>query len=344
MSSQNDKNFNSFSLVQFIWSNRKILIIICVVAAVLSLIVSFLIKPKYQSTAVIFAPRTNSVAKILLNEESYNERLDMKAYAAEEETEQMMEILNSRSIKDILIQKFDLYNHYGIGTNEAYRQTKVYKYLKGAITIRRTQYGAISVSVMDEDPQIAADMANEILAQLDTIKHNIEYQRTIAAYKILQEQMDFVDEEMARLDDSLKVIMNEGVYEFTVQSDRMMQQYAIALAQGNTAGQQRLEKELEKLSACGARYLTLKEEQEKFCEYHAMCRSKMLNAIVDKSDEIPVKFVVDNAIPADKKAYPKKMLIVLVSTIASFILGVIVLLILNNLKQTPLTVVPKEND
>lgn len=344
MSSQNDKNYNSFSLVQFIWSNRKILIIICVIAAVLSLIVSFLIKPKFQSTAVIFAPRTNSVAKILLNEESYNERLDMKAYAAEEETEQMMEILNSRSIKDILIQKFDLYNHYGIGTNEAYRQTKVYKYLKSAITIRRTQYGAISVSVMDEDPQIAADMANEILAQLDTIKHNIEYQRTIAAYKILQQQMDFVDEEMARLDDSLKVIMKEGVYEFTTQSDRMMQQYAIALAQGNTAGQQRLAKELEKLSAFGTRYLTLQEEQEKFCEYHAMCRSKMLNAIVDNSDNIPVKFVVDNAIPADKKAYPKKMLIVLVSTIASFILGVIVLLILNNLKQAPQTVVPKENE
>ena len=112
MSNQNDKNFNSFSLVQFIWANRKILIIICAIAAVLSLIVSLLIKPKYQSTAVIFAPRTNSVAKILLNEESYNERLDMKAYAAEEETEQMMEILNSRSIKDVLIQKFDLYNQY----------------------------------------------------------------------------------------------------------------------------------------------------------------------------------------------------------------------------------------
>lgn len=342
MTSQHDPKFNSFSLARYIWKRRKTLIIICVVAAVLSMGISFLIKPKFKSTAVIFAPRTNSVAKILLNEESYNERLDMKAYADEEETEQMMEILNSREIKDVLIQKFDLYNHYGIGENEAYRQTKVYKYLKGAIDVKRTQYGAIAVNVMDENPQVAADMANEILAQLDTVKNKIEHERTMAAYKILQAQLDYVDAEMTRLDDSLKQIMDEGIYEFTVQSDRMMQQYAIAISQGNTAGQQRLQKELEKLSLNGARYLTLRKEQEQFCGYHAMCRSKMMNAIVDVSNDIPTKFVIEKAIPADKKAYPKKMIIVLVSTIASFILGVIVLLTIDKIKENSFSPKPEE--
>ena len=81
MSQQNNQNFNSFSLVQFVWKWRKTIILVCLVTAVLSLIVSFLIKPKFKSTAVVYAPRTNSVAKILLNEENYNERLDMKAYA-----------------------------------------------------------------------------------------------------------------------------------------------------------------------------------------------------------------------------------------------------------------------
>lgn len=334
MSQENNQNFNSFSLVQFVWKWRRTLILVCLVTAVLSLVVSFLITPKFKSTAIIYAPRTNSVAKILLNEENYNERLDMKAYAEEEGTEQMMEILNSRQIKDILIQKYDLYSHYEIDGKDAHRQTKMYKYLKNNIDIKRTQYGAISVTVTDKDPQLAANMANEIIAQLDTVKNKIEHERTLAAYKLLQKQVEYVDAEMDRINDSLKIMMEEGVFEFESQSERVMQQYAIALAQGNMAGAKRLEDELKKLSTYGARYVTLYEEQSYFREYQSLCRSKMMSAIADLDTEVPVKFVLENAIPADKKAYPKKSLIVIFSTLGSFILSVFVLLTIEKIQMS----------
>lgn len=334
MSQENNQNFNSFSLVQFVWKWRRTLILVCLVTAVLSLVVSFLITPKFKSTAIIYAPRTNSVAKILLNEENYNERLDMKAYAEEEGTEQMMEILNSRQIKDILIQKYDLYSHYEIDGKDAHRQTKMYKYLKNNIDIKRTQYGAISVTVTDKDPQLAAKMANEIIAQLDTVKNKIEHERTLAAYKLLQKQVEYVDAEMDRINDSLKIMMEEGVFEFESQSERVMQQYAIALAQGNMAGAKRLEDELKKLSTYGARYVTLYEEQSYFREYQSLCRSKMMSAIADLDTEVPVKFVLENAIPADKKAYPKKSLIVIFSTLGSFILSIFVLLTIEKIQMS----------
>lgn len=329
----NDQQFNSFSLVQYMWQKRKTLILVCLVVAVVSLIASFLIKPKYKSTAVLYAPRTNSVAKILLNEETYNERLDMKAYAEDEETEQMMEILNSRELKDILIDKFDLYNHYGLGEGVSYRQTKMYKYLKGNIIVKRTQYGAISVSVLDIDPQIAADMANEILVQLDSVKNRIDHERTIAAYNLLKKQMELVDAEVQRIDDSVQVLMENGVFDFKSQSERVMQQYAIAVAQGNTAGMKRLEDELKKMASWGPRSLTLYEEQANFREYQTLCKSKMMSAIVDMDTDIPVKFVIERAIPADKKAYPKRFLIVLLSTVSAFILAVLVMLTIDKIKS-----------
>ena len=330
----NDQQFNSFGLIQFIWQKRKTLIWVCLVVAVISLIASFLIKPKFKSTAIVYAPRTNSVAKILLNEETYNERLDMKAYAEDEETEQMMEILNSREIKDILIKKFDLYNHYGLGEGVSYRQTKMYKYLKGNIIIKRTQYGAISVSVLDIDPQIASDMANEILVQLDSVKNRIDHERTIAAYNLLRRQLEVIDAEVQRIDDSVQVLMQNGVFDFKSQSERVMQQYAIAVAQGNTAGIKRLEEELKKMATWGPRSLTLYEEQAYFREYQALCKTKMMSAIVDMDTEIPVKFVIERAIPADKKAYPKKSLIVLLSTFSAFVLAVLVLLTIEKIKPS----------
>ena len=327
----NDQQFNSFSLVQFMWQKRKTLILVCLAVAVISLIASFLVRPKFKSTAIVYAPRTNSVAKILLNEETYNERLDMKAYAEDEETEQMMEILNSREIKDVLIDKFDLYNHYGLGEGVSYRQTKMYKYLKGNIVVKRTQYGAISVSVLDRDPQIAADMANEILVQLDSVKNRIDHERTIAAYNLLQRQLDIVDAEVQRIDDSVQVLMENGVFDFKSQSERVMQQYATAVAQGNTAGMKRLEEELKKMATWGPRSLTLYEEQAYFREYQALCKTKLMNAIADMDTEVPVKFVIERAIPADKKAYPKKSLIVLLSTFSAFVLAVLVLLTIDKI-------------
>ena len=341
---KNDQQFNSFSLVQFMWQKRKTLILVCLVVAVVSLIASFLVTPKFKSTAIVYAPRTNSVAKILLNEESYNERLDMKAYADDEETEQMMEILNSREIKDILIDKFDLYNHYGLGEGVSYRQTKMYKYLKGNIEVKRTQYGAIAVSVIDKDPQIAADMANEILVLLDSVKNRIDHERTIASYNLLKRQLEIVDAEVQRIDDSVQVLMQNGVFDFKSQSERVMQQYATAVAQGNTAGMKRLEDELKKMATWGPRSLTLYEEQAYFREYQSIVKIKMMNAIVDMDTEIPVKFVIERAIPSDKKTYPKKSLIVLLSTVSAFILAVLVLLTIDKIKETPVTAVQSEEE
>ncbi|MBP5663851.1 MAG: hypothetical protein J6X16_06245 [Bacteroidales bacterium] len=341
---KNNQQFNSFSLVQFMWQKRKTLILVCLVVAVVSLIASFLVTPKFKSTAIVYAPRTNSVAKILLNEESYNERLDMKAYADDEETEQMMEILNSREIKDILIDKFDLYNHYGLGEGVSYRQTKMYKYLKGNIEVKRTQYGAIAVSVIDKDPQIAADMANEILVLLDSVKNRIDHERTIASYNLLKRQLEIVDAEVQRIDDSVQVLMQNGVFDFKSQSERVMQQYATAVAQGNTAGMKRLEDELKKMATWGPRSLTLYEEQAYFREYQSVVKIKMMNAIVDMDTEIPVKFVIERAIPADKKTYPKKSLIVLLSTVSAFILAVLVLLTIDKIRETPVTAVQSEEE
>ena len=344
MTSTNNQQFSSFSLVRFMWQKRKTLILVCCVVAVISLIVSFLIKPKYKSTAIVYAPRTNSVAKILLNEESYNERLDMKAYADEEETEQMMEILNSRTIKDALIEKFNLYTHYDIGEKEAHRQYKIYKNLDQAITVKRTNYGAISVSVIDRDPVMAADMANEIVAQLDSVKHKIEQERVDIAFSLLQKQLELVTEELSRIEDSIKNLMELGVIDFGAQSNRMMQQYAIALSQGNTAGASRLEKELQKLSTWGPQYITQTAVQSYLRGYQNLCRNKMMNVILDRSTEMPVKFVIEEAIPADKKYYPKKSLVVIVSTVASLILSILVLLTIEKIKTLDLTAETSEDD
>ncbi|MDX9892110.1 MAG: Wzz/FepE/Etk N-terminal domain-containing protein [Bacteroidales bacterium] len=332
---EKSNEFNSFGLIRFIWKWRKLLIIISIAAAIISFGASLLIRPQFKSTSIIYAPRTNSLSKILLNEQNYNERLDIKAYAVEEETEHLIQILNSREIKDILIEKFNLVEHYGLKKDMKYWQTRLYKAMENMITIKRTQYGAISVTVSDWDSQLAARMANEIVNQLDTFKNKVERERASAAYFLLEKQLEEINQEMKRIDDSLSVLAENGVLILDRQAERITQQYAIAIAQGNIGAQQRLAKELEKFAKWGPTVQTLQNEQLNFTEYQALCKSRMLDAKMDMESNMPVKFVVEKAIPADKKSYPKKLIIMILSTLATFIVTLFTLIIIENIQTDP---------
>ena len=311
------------------------LLIIFIVTLVVSAVCSFFITPKYKSSAIIYAPRTNSMAKILLNEENYNERLDIKAYATEEETEQMMQLLEAREIKDSLIQKYNLAEHYDLNKDSKGWYTKILKIMNNEIEIKRTSYGAISIAVKDPDPELACSMTEDILRLLDTIKNRTEHERAAAAYEALCNQLDSIDQAVRRVDDSIRICMDSGVFDVERQSERVMQQYAIAVAQGNTAAINRLNKEQEKLAVWGPRLYALQNMQFSFLKYQALCKQKMLDAQLDMQGSMPVKFVVERPIVADKKCYPKRSLVVIISTLSVLLLSIFVLLMIDRIEEKP---------
>lgn len=332
---ENNNQYNSFSLMNFLWNKRKLLLIIFIVTLVVSAVCSFFITPKYKSSAIIYAPRTNSMAKILLNEENYNERLDIKAYATEEETEQMMQLLEAREIKDSLIQKYNLAEHYDLNKDSKGWYTKILKIMNNEIEIKRTSYGAISIAVKDHDPELACRMTEDILRLLDTIKNRTEHERAAAAYEALCNQLDSIDQAVRRIDDSIRICMDSGVFDVERQSERVMQQYAIAVAQGNTAAINRLNKEQEKLAVWGPRLYALQNMQFSFLKYQALCKQKMLDAQLDMQGSMPVKFVVERPIVADKKCYPKRSLVVIISTLSVLLLSIFVLLMIDRIEEKP---------
>jgi capsular polysaccharide biosynthesis protein len=340
-----NNEFNSFSLINYIWKWRKLLLIVCFSAGVLTIVFTHrtIIRPQFTATTIIYAPRTNSVSKILTNETNINERLDIKAYAIEEETEQMMEILNSRELKDVLIERYDLVNYYGIKTNKKAWKARLYETLENFMKIKRTQYGAISISITDWNPEQAAYMANDIASELDTIKNRIERERALAACRALEIQIKEAETERQKITDSLDVLARKGVIVTDYQVERVMQQYAVAIAQGNMAGVQRLQKEIEKLEKYGHIANALRREQFYLSDQIALIRFKLLNAQMDAHGTVPVKFVIQKAIAPDKKSYPKKIIIGILVEFATFALTLMILLFIDKIKKEIVLVDHSEN-
>ena len=316
-----EPEFNSFSVIKFFWKWRKLLIIITLAAGILAFIFSMFIKPMYKSTAIVYATHYNSL--LFINEDMSS---DMQKYGEKEETEPLIQILQSREFKDTLVSQFNLIEYYGIDTLKKYWTTLLYKELEDNITIKRTQFGGISIAVMDKNPQFAATLANAIVDRLDFFKGKVEHERTQAVCDLIQRQIDEVHEKMVIVNDSVQKLADEGILIYDLQVERVIQQYATALGQGNTAGAQRLQKEIAKIAKLGPSSVIMREQLIYLVRRETLLKSLLWNAEMNASGLLPSKFVVEKATPIDKKVYPKKLLISFFSALGAFIVTFFALL------------------
>ncbi|MDR1879200.1 MAG: hypothetical protein LBQ64_06530 [Bacteroidales bacterium] len=312
---------------------KKVLLTVGVAAALISAGISLLIKPKFQSSVIIMASTSNAISQMIMTDNNNNNELDATQFGEDINIDQMLQILNSREIKKHLIEKFDLITYYKVDTNQKYWRTKLYNRLKDNCTFSRTDFMGVQIAVLDENPQMAADMANEIAAYYDVLKREIIRQRSKESFSIIQEEMDKMETYLASLADSLSKIMSYGVYDYESQSERLIQQYAKEVAAGNTTGMKRIKEELLILEKWGPIYMSLYNKIIYLREAQMHLQQKYQSMRVDAEYNLPQKFIVETAIASDKKAYPKRSIIVLISTFCSLALALLLIIGQESIKQ-----------
>jgi capsular polysaccharide biosynthesis protein len=330
--SGNGNYFDSTSLFEFFWRWRKQLIIIGVSAAVLSAIVSFVIREKYKSTVIMFPVQSNSISKALLSDDQSGKQ-DVLQFGEEEQAEQMLQILGSDEIRSRIAQKHGLLAHYRIDPTDKFKNTRLYEMYNENISFRRTEFLSVKIEVLDEDPDVAADIANDIASLLDSTKTRIQRDRALQAFNIVATEYNSKAKEVERMTDSLASLNQLGMYDYESQSEVTSEQYAIALAKGDERAISRLGEQLQLISKYGSAYMAIRENLYIQREQLNLLRKKYEEAKVDAEQSLTYKFVVNKAFPAERKSYPVRWLLVSVSTISSLVLGVLLLILFDNIKN-----------
>ena len=200
------------ALLIFLWNQRKPLMLFTGAAAIVSIVVAFLITPLYLSTAIVFPAASSNV--------SFSEQRNVKAaamdFGEEEQAEQLVQILSSSRIRDRIVQKYDLMKDYEIEKTDPNKYYKLNKAYNQHFTFGRTRYGSIQIDVLDKDPKQAAAMANDIVDLIDTIKNEMIRERTIPAFQINLRKKQQMEKErdsiLQRLEDlaELGVLPNDA--------------------------------------------------------------------------------------------------------------------------------------
>jgi len=312
-SKQPGYNFSSVDLLIYIWKKRAILIGVGLIAGIASIIISLLITPMFQSTVIMFPASSASISRDLLSQ-NYSGNQNVHGFGEEEQAEQLLQILNSEPIRSRIIQKYNLMEHYVIQPDEKYPLTRLYEEYKSNINFRLTEYMSVEISVMDKDPDYAANMANDISNLVDTVYNSMMKERAVEAFRLVEREYL----EAARNLETLRDSMNQL-------SEQVSEHMRTTGDPSNNL--------VRAISENGALYISMMNSVRYETALVTDLSLKYKEARLEAEQNLPHKFVVEQAYPSEKKAYPKKSLIVIVSTFSSLLFALIVLIVIDNVRS-----------
>ena len=189
-------NFYDLLLLLARW--RKLFIINFIAVSIVTSIIVFMLPVWYQATTVILPPAGGGgglpsfLSKDLAGVAA-NFGLDMP-------TEDIYQtILSSRTLKERIIEKFDLRKVYKM--KDDVRPEDVLRAFDGHYSLTTREDLAIEVSFEDKSPQRCADVANACVAELDN------YYREITGKSARNNRM-FIGKRLQQINDTLKMLQD----------------------------------------------------------------------------------------------------------------------------------------
>lgn len=309
--------FNNTKLISILLKWKLHLLIISIIAVVAALLVSvFVFKPRFKSTAYIYPS-------------------NIAPYSEESETEQMLQWLNSRDVKDSVIRKHHLAEHYGISPQEKYFESTIYYLYQKNVKISKTQYESIEITVTDTDPVLAKDIVNSIIFYTDIkirLTHRKKYDEVVYTFndvlRLKQQEIDSV-KQMYR-----DVSQKYGVYDIEGQTQEITRGNLRTVDGGggaiNSKDVLRLKTGMEEKAAD---LLFLSNRIKDLANEYSELMLKFDIAKYDTKKEYTFINVVTPPEVADKKSFPKHPLIVFYFLVATLFFSVLTIAIIEYRKS-----------
>lgn len=304
-----DNNFNNLSLVQIILKWKWHIVIITLAAAICGAIFSssMFITPLYKSEAVAYPA-------------------NISPYSDESETEQMLQIINSRSIMDSIIEKYDLWTDYKIDKNFKYAKTYMINEYHSKIKISKTPYEAVSITVMDKDPFVACDIAKDILNFYDQKVHDLHTQKVGEVVSMYERQLNEKQRNIDSLKNRLTEISTEfGVTDYSGQSREVTRGYLSGSAKATE-----LKNNLEQY---GAEAVDLRTKIEAEANTYVSTKVEYEQNLRFYYSDLTYSNIVTEPFPSDKKAFPVRWVVVALSALGAMLLSIVVIFIIENRKR-----------
>jgi hypothetical protein len=140
------------------------------------------------------------------------------------------------------------------------------------------------------------------------------------ALEIVKQEYDQTILKINEMEDSLNTLRKMGIFDYKEQVKAFSKEYAKAIAKNDLRQKEALEQFFSNLQRYGGAYNTWSENLRKYRAKFAVIKSKYDQMIVDANNVLPLSFVVQKALPDNKKARPVRWLVVLICLLSTELL------------------------
>ncbi|MFM2388185.1 MAG: hypothetical protein RL660_2942 [Bacteroidota bacterium] len=303
---QKDLNFSLYDIVHVAKKYYKHILAFAIVASIATAVYGLILKNRYRSYANFYPSNAMIASRDHLFRIENQDALDQ--FGFEHEQDRMITFGNCAPLMNDLVNKYNLYKHYGYDTaNDPRAKQKTFKLFNKNYEVSKGSYGNVELNVTDEDANLASMIANDALVALQDKyrEYYINSHRGIA--EALGVSMKRQDSVINFLTDSLISIRKKyGVYDILSPSRKANITVRSTSAEGIELVQN-VEELKDKYVADRARYESIQNEF-KTAEHKS----------------IPYIQVVQYPTPSGQKDGPFRTIMVLSAFAGSLVLGLLI--------------------
>lgn len=285
-------NKNLIDLIRVMKKWWKLILLVTSLAAAISIVVALMLPNYYKSTTIFYPQNLNAFDRGYLFGNESKERVQ-SLFGDKQDVNRVLSIATSSELIGEVIRTFNLAAHYDIDTTARLWEYKVRKEFDNNFKVIKTDLDNIELSVWDQDPELAAEIANYFVKRINEIYAGLLQKRNVKNEAIVSEQVQKLEQQLAAINDSLRAISDTSTAEYRML--RSMQ--ANMLEDYNN-------------------WKTLNIQYEAAANYD-------LNSL----------FIIENAYAAEKKDRPVRWIIVVSTVLAAFFLSLLTAILIEQYKS-----------
>lgn len=337
--------FNLLDALEFLWRHGRRIAAWAIGLALAAYLITFLIPPTYQSAAVILPPEDDELSAAL----SISRRsgggigaLSRLGGSYFTQADVALATLRSRRVHESIVKEFDLATVYRVKTSEdAIRE------LGSNSAVRISSDGTISVVARDRDPVRAAQLANAFLRNLDELNRNFRASRARRTRLFLEQRVTETDSLLRSAENQLAAYQKQkgtfvvsldtrvaGDAAGALMAKKTQTEIELAIARSyaspNSDELRRLEAVYRELNrqvgslptmAVGAaslmRFVAIQQQ------VMGVLTTQLEEARIREVMDTPTIQVLDEAVPAEHRTWPRRSLLAVVGALLGLGVGVL---------------------
>ena len=363
--------FDSLSILVLLMRFKWLIMLFVIVVTGITAYLAFQIPNLYTATVNAVPPKTSGSAfeSMMGNISSALKDFGLSKIGGKSEgSYSFLVVLDSRTVKDSIIKQFDLSKVYNIPSS---KMSLVRKQLEDYLNITVEMEGNYTISVTDRDPKRAADIANAYVSISNAVSQKIFHNESRINKQYLEDRLTGINRALTDISNALQLYSSKNMV-FSPQDQaksvttalgelraEIMKQEIAEQMLINKFGvndpytqQQRfvIEELKKKLSSAtkepgfagnfplseaakvGMDYMKLYTEFEAYSKVKAFLLPMLEEAKLNEYRMTETIFIIDKAIPPDKKSEPKRSVILSGGFLGSIAFSLIFVVLMDALK------------